>query len=129
MCSFFANAFGEPEENAAAVLSCCWRPGSGIKGSFRGGDSAIHVLFVCLRDLGHYFFRRRLHHREIFSVGTLNKLAIDVHLVSSNCGLRLACHNILPQPVTSNDKSVSTASPRGLFPASITQRRGYPRSR
>ena len=92
---FLANVLSQPKKDAAAILRSRLRPSSGIKRSSCRGDGAIHILFIRLRDFGHNFFRRRIYHREVFLAGALYKFPVDIHPISANGGLCLACHDLL----------------------------------
>ena len=54
-----ANLFGQPEEHAAALLRVVVAHGPVFERGLGGGDRAIHVVGIGVRDLRDHFFGRR----------------------------------------------------------------------
>ena len=87
-----ANFFGQAEQHAAALLRGCRRPRAFFESGLGSGDGAVHVVGRGVRNLGDYFFGRRIVDRESFRGLARDPFAVDEHLISLYFGLDSAGH-------------------------------------
>lgn len=77
-----ADAVGDFEEQAAAVLRSGLRPRTGIEGSHRGLDGAIDIGGISVGNFSDDLFRGGVVDGEPGAAMAFHALAVDVHSVT-----------------------------------------------
>src|SRR5207244_10925139 len=87
----------QPEQRAPAILRCGRSPRAIFESRLRGGNSAVHVVGIRIRNLRDHFLRCGIVDRKCLARLAFNPLAVDVHLVCANLCLYSCWHGYLHQ--------------------------------